>query len=116
MNRSNILIEGQAYYQLNKRRIWTIGAIILVLAIIFSVGFITKTVTAQRISERAKYVTSIEVQKGDSLWSIASQYISEEYTDMNQYIEEIKYSNGLATDVINTGNFIIVPYYADVAN
>ena len=63
MNRSNILIEGQAYYQMNKRRIWTIGAIILVLAIIFSVGFITKTVTAQRISERAKYVTSIGGQK-----------------------------------------------------
>ena len=117
MNRTaNIMVEGQNYYQANKKRIWLIGAIILLLAIIFSVGFVTKTVTAQRDALRTKQVTCIEVKHGDSLWSIASDFFSDEYDDMNDYIKEIKDSNGLTSDVIHVGNYIVVPYYADASN
>ncbi len=117
MNRATIIIaEGQDYYQNNRKRVWTIGVIILAFLVIFSVGFITKTVTAQRYTDRIKLVTSIEVKKGDTLWSIASNYISDEYDDMNEYIEEIKGSNGMTSDHIRAGNFIIVPYYADASN
>ena len=35
--------------------------------------------------------------------------------NMNEYIEEIKDSNGMVSDTIHTGNFIIVPYYADTS-
>lgn len=114
MNRTaQIISEGQNYYQLNKKRVWIIGAAILLLLIIFSVSFITKTVTAQRNGDRAKLVTCVEVKKGDTLWSIASEYYSDEYDDMNEYIAEIKDSNGMSSDDIHTGNFIIVPYYTD---
>jgi LysM repeat protein len=110
------MTEGHNYYQSNKRRIWILGAAILILSVIFSVGFISKTVKAQKSIERIKLVTSVEVEKGDTLWSIASEYISDEYADMNEYIEEIRDSNNLASDEIHTGNFIIVPYYADASN
>ena len=117
MNRTaNIMMEGQVYYQTNKKRIWVIGAIILIITIIFSVGFVTKTVTAQRDSLRTKLVTSIEIKHGDTLWSIASDFFSDEYDDMNEYIEEIKDSNGISSDVIHVGNYIVVPYYADASN
>jgi cell division protein YceG involved in septum cleavage len=117
MNRtSQILTEGQSYYQLNKRRVWVVGAIVLILFLMFSVGFITKTVTAQRSAARTKTVTSVEIKKGDTLWSIASEYYSDEYDDMNEYIEEIMYSNGMSSDVIQAGNFIIVPYYKDAVD
>lgn len=117
MNRTaNIMMEGQMYYQTNKKRIWTLGAIILLLVIIFSVSFVTKTVTAQRSSSRTKLVTSIEVKHGDTLWSIASDFMSEEYEDLNEFIDEIKDSNGISTDEIHAGNYIIVPYYADASN
>lgn len=116
MNRTtNILIEGQNYYHENKKRVWTVGAVILFLLILFSVFFITKTVTAQRNVDKAKLVTSIEIKKGDTLWSIASDFMSDEYDDINDYVKEIKESNGLASDEIHAGNFIIVPYYADAS-
>lgn len=117
MNRTvNMVAESRDYYQMNKKRIWVIGVVILLVLILFSVGFISKTVTAQRNGDRIKLVTSIEIKKGDTLWSIASDYMSEEYDDMNEYIEEIKESNGMFTDDIRTGNYIIVPYYADASS
>lgn len=117
MNRTEqIMMEGQTYYQNNKRRIWFLGALILVILLLISVVFITKTVTAQRDRQRVKLVTSVEIRKGDTLWSIASDYYSDEYEDMNEYIEEIKMSNGIFSDDIQAGNFIIVPYYADASN
>lgn len=117
MSRTAYMItEGQNYYQANKKRVWLIGAITLFLIILLSLSLVTKTATAQRSIERVKLVASIEIQKGDSLWSIASEYMSEEYDDMNDYIEEIKDSNGMVSDEIHSGNYIIVPYYADVTN
>lgn len=116
MNRTvDYIMGGSRYYQLNKKRVWRFGIVVLFMVIIFSVFFITKTVTAQRAIDRQKLVTMVEVKKGDTLWSIATSYITEEYKDLNDYIDEIMDSNGMLTDEIHTGNYIIVPYYADAS-
>lgn len=96
---------------LDKNRPLFLISLILVCSIMLSLGIITTKVTAERALEREKIVTSVKIEKGDSLWSIASQYITEEYKDMNVYIEEIKLSNGLTSDTIHEGRYIIVPYY-----
>ncbi len=115
MNRaSERMMDGSAYYQMNKKKLWKLGSLILILVIAFSVFFMTKTVTAQRDGERSKQVACIEIKKGDTLWSIASEYVTEEYDDLNEYIKEIMDSNGMVTDEIHAGNYIIVPYYVDV--
>ncbi len=112
MNRTTYMItEGQNYYNANKRKIWILGVSILAILLILSVGFITKTVTAKSSINKAKLVTSVEVQEGDTLWSIASNYISEEYSDMNDYIKEIKATNQISDNEIYKGSYIIVPYY-----
>ncbi len=98
---------------LNRIRMWTIGGLLLILLILISMLFFTKTVTAKGSHERTKRVTSVEVKKGDTLWSIADSFMSEEYDNIGDYVEELKDSNGLTTDTIHAGNFIIVPYYAD---
>jgi hypothetical protein len=117
MNKTaNYITEGSEYYRLNKKRVWSIGLAVLLVLVILSVFFITKTVTAQRSIDRTKLVTSIEVKKGDTLWSIASEYVTDEYNDLNEYIDEIKNSNGMVSDEIHTGNYIIVPYYVDASN
>jgi hypothetical protein len=87
-----------------------ISSIILLSAI-----FITRTVYAQNNVQRIKLAMSLEIEEGDTLWSIASQYISDEYDTITDYITEIKESNGLASDTINTGNYLIIPYYADAS-
>lgn len=115
MNRaSERMMEGNAYYQMNRRKLWMVGGLVLIMLVIISVFFMTKTVTAQRDGERSKQVACVEIKKGDTLWSIASEYMSEEYDNLNEYIEEIMDSNGMLTDEIHAGNYIIVPYYTDI--
>lgn len=99
---------------INNKIIILSGSAMVCLFIIVAAGLISTTVTAQKEKERYKRVTSVEVKKGDTLWSIASDYITEEYRDINEYIKEIKASNGLVSDTIHTGSYLIVPYYADV--
>lgn len=91
---------------------WLLGFLLIGL-IFISVIFITKTVTAERSSARTKTITSVEIQQGDTLWSIAKAHMTDEYNDINDYIEEIMSTNSLSSDKIHVGNHIIVPYYVD---
>jgi len=100
---------------MNKKRTVIIGIVALFVLIIFSAYFFSKTVTAERNTERTKLVTSVEIKKGDTLWSIASDYMTDEYDDLIEYIEEIKDSNGMISDTIHIGNYIIIPYFADAS-
>jgi LysM repeat protein len=62
-------------------------------------------------TQREKVITSIKIQKGDSLWTIAKQYYSDEYKDLPAFIHEIKKTNGLTGDSIHYGNYLVVPHY-----
>ena len=65
-----------------------------------------------------KYYTSITVQHGDTLSSIADRYlsdknISQEYKSADSYINEVCAINHLdEDDMIFAGENIIVPYYS----
>lgn len=105
----------RSYVSRNRRKGWLAGIILFTVLLILSAVFFSKTVTAQKSSERTKMVTSVEIQKGDTLWSIASEYATDEYSDLNQYIEEIRDTNGLISDTIHAGSYILVPYYTDAS-
>ncbi len=57
------------------------------------------------------YYTSIRVEEGDSLWSIASRYFAESPMDIREYIYELKRINQLTDDTIHTGHYLMVVYY-----
>lgn len=59
-----------------------------------------------------KYYTSIQIQPGDTLWSIASDHMSPEYGSVQEYIEEVKFLNQIGPDDIHAGQFLTVPYYS----
>ena len=59
-----------------------------------------------------KYFICIDIKEGDSLWSIADLYISEEYSSVEEYVKEVKELNGLTSDKIFCGATLVVPYYA----
>lgn len=114
MNRTTqIMMDGHNYYHYNKKRIWIAGIAVLAIILVLSLSFFPKTVTAQRNGERVKLVTSVEIKRGDTLWSIATEYMSDEYDNIKDYIKEIKKSNGMSSDEIHTGNYIVIPYYSD---
>ena len=60
-----------------------------------------------------KYFKSIQVEAGDTLWSIAQEYCSEEYPSLNNYMKELVSMNHLDNEYIQAGQFITVPYYSN---
>ena len=60
---------------------------------------------------REKYFTSIRIKKGDSLWSIAKSRISEEYSSIGEYVEEVCETNHIYDGEIKEGMYLVVPYY-----
>lgn len=55
--------------------------------------------------------TSVAIKEGDTLWSIAQEYMCSEYDDVNDYIKDIKQINNLHSDTIHAGGYLMVPYY-----
>lgn len=56
-------------------------------------------------------IASVQIEEGDSLWSLATQYYTEEYSSVANYINEIKRMNGLSTDTLYAGSYILIPQY-----
>lgn len=62
-----------------------------------------------------KYYKSITVAGGDTLWSIAEDYMDTGYYDsVNDYIAEVKNMNALTDDEICYGEHLVIPYYDHV--
>ena len=57
------------------------------------------------------YYTSVKVEEGDSLWSIAEENMSAQFDSIPAYIKEIKEINHITDDTIQSGAYITIPYY-----
>ncbi len=103
------LIRSQ---QMNNNMIVMIAGVVVALCIALAL-LITPIVKASSSNNIPKdlQVKSIQIQHGDTLWSIASEYYSNEYTSLATYIDEIKKCNNISSDTIHAGNYLLVPYY-----
>ena len=88
--------------------------VIFVLAGTAFLRFTAATASAEgnRPEPRYKYYTSVQIEPGDSLWSIAETYRTAEYTDIPAYIEEVKEINHLSSDYLQAGRKLCVPYFS----
>lgn len=76
-------------------------------------GILNITAEGSEKSVQKQY-KSIQIQEGDTLWSIALEYNDEALSNdsTEEYIEDIKSINNLVRDdKITAGNYIIVPIY-----
>jgi len=81
----------------------------------FSVCFFSFKAKAQSGSEEIayKYYKSITVENGDTIWDYAEKYADSEYYDSYDcYIKEVIRINSLSDDSIQSGQYIIIPYYS----
>lgn len=92
--------------------------IILTICIIFCGVLLGSTIMASGRSKASddhaafKYYTSVQIEKGDSLWSIAVNHMTPEYDNVQDYIEEVKELNQLDEDNIHSGQYLTIPYYS----
>jgi len=95
----------------NKRFVIGIAIAAIVISV-FMFGASSKVRNASASKHNVKYFKCISIDHDDTLWSIAEEYSSEEYSDYNDYIDEVKSINGLTTDKIYCGATLLIPYYA----
>ena len=59
-----------------------------------------------------KYYVSIRIESGDTLWTIADEYIEGFNLSKSEYIKEVCQINSISEDNIQAGDYIVVPYYS----
>lgn len=71
------------------------------------------TSNAKQDHNMYKYYTSVRVEDGDSLWSIAVEYSDvDSYASYTEYIDEVKQINHISGDDIHAGEYLTIPYYS----
>lgn len=99
-------------YHFNRK---AVGFLVIVMVLLYLITLIpSKIVYADQTTVSQKTFKSIEIKTGDTLWSIASEYYTEEYKSIRNYIEVIKDCNSLKSDTIHSGCYLIVPYYEQI--
>lgn len=93
------------------------AALLSFVAVIFLLIFHFTPQNTQADSEPKaptyKYYTSIRVSSGDTLWDIANEYRTEEYSSISNYISEVREINHLKSNQITDGMYLCVPYYSE---
>lgn len=90
----------------------------IAIAVMLSSSFFGHNLMSAMAKEPAtasyhKYYTSIEIQEGDSLWTIAEQYREHSGITTRDYVKELKCINRLGEDTIHAGNYLTVFYYSN---
>lgn len=95
------------------------GVLTLIFVIALSFGterFYSDAKAADNIPAEVKYYKSVKIQKGDSLWSIAKEYMNDNYDSVYDYIDELVILNQLEDREINQiqeGDYLTVAYYTE---
>ncbi len=100
--------------EMKKHMLMFVLGIICVLFLSFSYQAITINADETTEDVSYKYYTSIMIESGDTLWTLAAEYGDDiHYKSTADYIKEVMQINHLSDDRIKTGDFLIVPYYSN---
>ena len=95
------------------RSMISIGALIFGILIVFSVSGLVTNARSTSDKQEYKYFMNYELERGDSLWSVASENYDEHYDSIEDYMEEICIINSISVDTeLMTGCSLIIPYYS----
>lgn len=98
---------------MKKKNIYSIVVVLVVLVSVMIFSFAQKTDAKENSTStnREKYYTSILIEEGDSLWSIAEEYRPDKGVSIKKYIKDLKKMNNIDTDTIHAGNYLTIYYF-----
>ena len=99
--------------QRRKLQIRAAAALLSLTAVTFLLIFHFTQADSEPKAPTYKYYTSIRVSSGDTLWDIAKEYRTEEYSDISSYIAEVREINHLSSNQITDGMYLCIPYYSE---
>ena len=99
---------------IQQKRIVILLCLSIVVVLVSIIFFRTTNAQAAPAQATSKYYTSIQIETGDTLWTIAAEHITPDYPNMNEYIQEVCSINHISKDEIHAGQYLVIPYYAPV--
>ena len=91
--------------------------LVFVLSVMLLSCLFGKTLVVANGEERgpvySRYYANIEIEKGDSLWSIAKTYNQNSGMSIREYIDEIKKINRMCSDAIAAGDSLMIIYFSE---
>ena len=88
-------------------------AIVFLLCISLTGGIVVLAGSSRQQEPTYKYYTSVIVESGDTLWDIALEYYQDNnYSDVRDYIKELKQLNNMTDDTLISGRKLVVSYYS----
>lgn len=97
------------------RKLFNNNIIMLTIGLVLFLNFFIiggmKLVRANESIQYEKSFITIEIQRGDTLISIAEEYAISE-ADYMAYIDEVKEINNLKDETIHAGCYLLVPIYS----
>lgn len=117
MTETSYSIRSKAKYEKRKKQVrknvfLLFAATLMIAAFIAFFASISIQASDQEHQPSYKYYKSIQLTKGDTLWSIAEEHMDEHYGSTSEYIREVKRMNSLTSDKIICGSYLIVPYFS----
>lgn len=103
--------DRRMYYRISAMAAILTVVVLIVIGSTVSGSAHTRTQTSE--DTLYKYYTSIAVTQGDTLWSIARQYASPEYSSIEEYVLEVQQLNHLTDTCIHAGEYLMIPYYGE---
>lgn len=101
----------RAVYRKKNRRFLTIILLTMVVTICFSLSSVVLAGNNKK-EQTYKYYTSVQIEAGDTLWSIANSYCNDSGMNISEYIKEIKQLNHLTSDTIISGQYLTIIYFS----
>ena len=97
---------------LGKRKMfgWTVVAFIA--AVIILCGTIHIFASSTDSKPYNKYYTSVRVEDGDTVWSIADRYITDSQVSKRDYVDEVCRLNSLTDGNVRSGDYLVVSDYS----
>lgn len=111
--RANESLAKRKYtVQMEKRLIAIIS--IIVISVLILIGSSINAFANSRSEEAFyKYYTSIRIEKGDTLWNIADDYIIDGMVSREDFISEVCQLNRISeNDILHSGDYIVIAYYS----
>ncbi len=106
--------------QINHRKVLRRRIVVSILSvfliILFVLSFNSIAQATEEIPETTyKYFTYHTVDKGDTLWNLAEEYIDYNfYENIQDYVSEVKEINHMTDDTIIAGQTIVIPYFSNI--
>lgn len=115
MRQERLRARQRAALQRRIRLLTTLCSVLFLAITVISANAVIANAGQGYEKEYQKLYTSIEVESGDTVWSIAGEHMTPGYESVEALMEEIAYINSLDDAYsIQCGRFLMIPYYVEV--